>query len=169
MGSLLEWEVQDGCLENILCLVLILQVMWVRGEDELKVEKELDLAEMVKMGISLGKNVLGEEVVENLKKGDLSDLVKVGEKVLGEDTVKNLMNSATEGKPNNLERDDLKADAIQDKKEKDNTQTEGKKEMDWTEMIQMGLAVGKSILGEEVVEQLKKGDLSVLSKALDEL
>ena len=41
--------------------------------------------------------------------------------------------------------------------------------MDWKEIIQMGLAVGKSILGEEVVEKLKKGDLSVLSKALDEL
>ena len=86
-----------GVLKNILFLLVNLQVVWVSGEDGLKVEKELDLAEMIKMGISLGKSVLGEEVVENLKKGDLSDLMKVGEKVLGEDTVKDLIDSATEG------------------------------------------------------------------------
>ena len=86
-----------GVPKNILCLVVILQGVWVRGEDGLKEEKELDLAEMIKLGISLGKSVLGEEVVENLKKGDLSDLMKVGEKVLGEDTVKDLINSATAG------------------------------------------------------------------------
>merc|ERR1711970_1022482 len=35
-------------------------------------------------------------------------------------------------------------------------------EMDWSEMLQMGMALGKSILGEEAIERLKKGDLSKL-------
>merc|ERR1712215_153800 len=35
-------------------------------------------------------------------------------------------------------------------------------EMDWSEMLQMGMALGKSVLGEEAIERLKKGDLSKL-------
>ena len=59
--------------------------------------KEIDWSEMLQMGLALGKSILGEEAVEKLKKGDLSELIKVGEKVLGEDTVKDFLNSATEG------------------------------------------------------------------------
>ena len=92
---------------NILCLVVILQAVWVRGEDEVideeelakeeKGGKEMDWAEMLQMGMAIGKSLLGEETVEKLKKGDLSELIKVGTKVLGEDTVKDFMNSVTEG------------------------------------------------------------------------
>merc|ERR1719147_317289 len=38
--------------------------------------------------MALGKGLLGEEAVEKLKRGDLSELIKIGEKVLGEETVK---------------------------------------------------------------------------------
>merc|ERR1712212_56917 len=47
--------------------------------------------------MALGKSILGEEAVEKIKKGDLSELIKVGEKVLGENVVKDFLNSATEG------------------------------------------------------------------------
>merc|ERR1711892_966163 len=49
------------------------------------------------MGMALGKSILGEEAVEKIKIGDLSELIKVGEKVLGENTVKDFLNSATQG------------------------------------------------------------------------
>merc|ERR1719483_826450 len=49
------------------------------------------------MGMALGKSILGEEAIEKIKNGDLSELIKVGEKVLGENTVKDFLNSATEG------------------------------------------------------------------------
>merc|ERR1711892_633717 len=49
------------------------------------------------MGMALGKSILGEEAVEKIKKGDLSELIKVGEKVLGEDMVKDFISSATQG------------------------------------------------------------------------
>merc|ERR1740124_866149 len=52
---------------------------------------------MFQMGMALGKSILGEEAIEKLKQGDLSELIKVGEKVLGENTVKDFLNSATEG------------------------------------------------------------------------
>merc|ERR1712142_23897 len=47
--------------------------------------------------MALGKGLLGEEAVEKLKRGDLSELIKIGEKELGEETVKDFLNSATEG------------------------------------------------------------------------
>merc|ERR1719228_2725539 len=53
--------------------------------------------------MALGKGLLGEEAVEKLKRGDLSELIKIGEKVLGEDTVKDFLNSATEGAFNTKE------------------------------------------------------------------
>ena len=62
-----------------------------------KDEQEVDWAQMFQMGMALGKSILGEEAVEKIKKGDLSELIKVGEKVLGENTVKDFLNSATEG------------------------------------------------------------------------
>merc|ERR1740124_1041473 len=52
---------------------------------------------MFQMGMALGKSILGEEAIEKLKQGDLSELIKVGEKVFGENTVKDFLNSATEG------------------------------------------------------------------------
>merc|ERR1711892_950550 len=91
-----------------LFLVLVLQAVSLRGEDEVMedeevIEKsegkdvEMDWAQMFQMGMALGKSILGEEAIEKLKQGDLSELIKVGEKVLGENTVKDFLNSATEG------------------------------------------------------------------------
>merc|ERR1712106_910833 len=88
--------------------VLVLQAVSLRGEDEVMedeevIEKsegedvEMDWAQMFQMGMALGNSILGEEAIEKLKQGDLSELIKVGEKVLGENTVKDFLNSATEG------------------------------------------------------------------------
>ena len=95
-----------------LFLVLVLQAVSLRGEDEVMedeevIEKsdgkdvEMDWAQMFQMGMALGKSILGEEAIEKLKQGDLSELIKVGEKVLGENTVKDFLNSATEGEEGN--------------------------------------------------------------------
>eukprot|EP00091_Calanus_sinicus_P024189 TRINITY_DN8536_c0_g1_i2.p1 TRINITY_DN8536_c0_g1~~TRINITY_DN8536_c0_g1_i2.p1 ORF type:complete len:167 (-),score=66.18 TRINITY_DN8536_c0_g1_i2:58-558(-) len=112
---------------NILCLVLLLQVVWVRGEDEVideeelakeekegKEGKDIDWAEMLQMGMAIGKSILGEETVEKLKKGDLSELIKVGTKVLGEDTVKDFMNSVTEGAFTPTEGEEHSGDILED-------------------------------------------------------
>ena len=91
-----------------LFLVLVLQAVSLRGEDEVMEDEEvigksegkdveMDWAQMFQMGMALGKSILGEEAIEKLKQGDLSELMKVGEKVLGENTVKDFLNSATEG------------------------------------------------------------------------
>ena len=42
------------------------------GNDEL----EVDWAHMFQMGMDLGKRVLGEEAIEKIKKGDLSEVIK---------------------------------------------------------------------------------------------
>merc|ERR1712106_1221013 len=90
-------------------LVLVLLAVSLRGEDEVMEdeevigenekndEHEMDWGQMFQMGMALGKSILGEEAVEKIKKGDLSELIKVGEKVLGEDMVKDFLNSATQG------------------------------------------------------------------------
>ena len=78
---------------KFLALTLLLNLGMVRGEKE--EEKEIDWNEMLQMGLALGKSILGEEAVDKLKKGDLSELVKVGEKVLGEEAVKDFINSMT--------------------------------------------------------------------------
>merc|ERR1740137_153527 len=148
------------------------------------------------MGMALGKSILGEEAVEKIKKGDLSELIKVGEKVLGEDTVKDFLNSATQGdsekEGNNTStggdtkgEDDGDEDSFDDIKEEAKPSTakvsddevikdevidtnEGKdeQEVDWAQMFQMGMDLGKSVLGEEAIEKIKKGDLSEVIKEL---
>merc|ERR1719158_2138341 len=70
--------------------------------------------------MALGKGLLGEEAVEKLKRGDLSELIKIGEKVLGEETVKDFLNSATEG---------AFAPKEDDEQEDDNTEDENAEEM----------------------------------------
>merc|ERR1711915_1167853 len=73
-----------------------LQVLKVTSDEE-KQEMDIDLSQMIQMGMAIGKSILGEEAVEKLKKGDISEIIKMGEKVLGEDNVKNFMTSVTEG------------------------------------------------------------------------
>eukprot|EP00092_Neocalanus_flemingeri_P097021 GFUD01123578.1.p1 GENE.GFUD01123578.1~~GFUD01123578.1.p1 ORF type:complete len:177 (+),score=72.18 GFUD01123578.1:65-595(+) len=98
---------------KFLCLVVVLSAFVVRGEEDSILDEEeeakesvkegtkeeggMDWAEMFQMGMALGKSILGEEAVEKIKNGDLSELIKVGEKVLGEATIKEFLNSATEG------------------------------------------------------------------------
>merc|ERR1719228_3000150 len=65
--------------------------------------------------MALGKGLLGEEAVEKLKRGDLSELIKIGEKVLGEETVKDFLNSATEGAFNTKEDGEDEKDDFEDK------------------------------------------------------
>merc|ERR1712215_323626 len=77
-------------------LLVALQVLKVTSEEE-KQEMDIDLSQMIQMGMAIGKSILGEEAVEKLKKGDISEIIKMGEKVLGEDNVKNFLNSVTEG------------------------------------------------------------------------
>merc|ERR1712215_474642 len=77
-------------------LLVALQVLKVTSDEE-KQEVDIDLSQMIQMGMAIGKSILGEEAVEKLKKGDISEIIKMGEKVLGEDDVKNFMNSVTEG------------------------------------------------------------------------
>merc|ERR1712183_1174184 len=55
---------------------------------------EMDLSDLLQMGLALGKSVLGEEGMEKLKQGDLSDLLKVGEKVLGEGVMNDFLQAA---------------------------------------------------------------------------
>merc|ERR1712106_670838 len=182
----------------------VLQAVSLRGEDEVMedeevIEKsegedvEMDWAQMFQMGMALGNSILGEEAIEKLKQGDLSELIKVGEKVLGENTVKDFLNSATEGEEGNntstvgdnigdADADEDSLDAIKEEA-KSNTEkvTEDKvmeeevidknegndeQEMDWAQMFQMGMDLGKSVLGEEAIEKIKKGDLSEVIKEL---
>ena len=83
-------------MKYFILLLVALQVLKVTSEEE-KQEMDIDLSQMIQMGMAIGKSILGEEAVEKLKKGDLSEIIKMGEKVLGEDNVKNFMNSVTEG------------------------------------------------------------------------
>merc|ERR1711970_343694 len=106
-------------------LLLALHSVILRGEDEVMEDeeviwekegtKEIDWSEMLQMGLALGKSILGEEAVEKLKRGDLSELIKVGEKVLGEDTVKDFLNSATEGAFDTKEDGEDEKDDFEDK------------------------------------------------------
>merc|ERR1740137_186806 len=143
------------------------------------------------MGMALGKSILGEEAIEKIKKGDLSELIKVGEKVLGEDTVKDFLNSATQGdgekEGNNTSTggdtkgededslDDIKEEAkpntekvtedkVMEEEVIDTNEGKDEQEVDWAQMFQMGMDLGKSVLGEEAIEKIKKGDLSEVIK-----
>merc|ERR1712055_268669 len=92
----------------------------VMGDEEVMGEKEstkeeIDWSQMLQMGLALGKSILGEEAVEKLKRGDLSELIKVGEKVLGEDTVKDFLNSTTEGAFDTKEDGEDEKDDFEDK------------------------------------------------------
>merc|ERR1712059_114585 len=51
---------------------------------------------MLQLGMAIGKSILGEEAIENMKKGDLSKLMEAGEKVLGEDAIKSFLDTLTE-------------------------------------------------------------------------
>ena len=50
----------------------------------------------------------------------------------------------------------------------DKNEGNDEQEMDWAQMFQMGMALGKSVLGDEAIEKIKKGDLSEVIKKLSE-
>ena len=50
----------------------------------------------------------------------------------------------------------------------DTNEGNDEQEMDWAQMFQMGMDLGKSVLGEEAIEKIKKGDLSEVIKKLSE-
>jgi len=64
------------------------------SKDDGKVD--IDLGEMLQMGMQLGKTFLGDEGIERVKKGDFSQVVKMGEQFLGEDTMKDFMTAAAD-------------------------------------------------------------------------
>lgn len=99
--------------KNILSLLVIASIFCVRGEEggeEGKGEdnQEMDWGQMLQMGMEFGKQILGEEVVEKLKQGDLSTLMEVSQKVMKQDMVKDFLKSATDAmNTKNMEEDKL--------------------------------------------------------------
>ena len=77
---------------RLLLPLLLLSLVSVRCEEE--DTQELDLSQMLQMGLSLGKQYLGQDGVDRLKKGDFSQLLQLGEKFLGEGTVNDLISAA---------------------------------------------------------------------------
>merc|ERR1739838_947033 len=96
---------------------------------------EMDLSDLLQMGLALGKSVLGEEGMEKLKQGDLSDLLKVGERVLGEGVMNDFLQAA-EG-------------AI--KEDKDENLSERNIDLEWEEMDEEIEEMGK----EEIKDHLE--------------
>merc|ERR1712168_1660696 len=70
-------------------LLLLSLVLAVRTDDQ-----EIDLTQMLQMGLNMGKQYLGEEGVDKLKKGDFSQLVELGEKFLGDGAVNDILSAA---------------------------------------------------------------------------
>ena len=71
-------------------LLLTLSVLLMVGADD----QEIDLGQMLQMGLNMGKQYLGEEGMDKLKKGDFSQLVELGEKFLGEGAVNDILTAA---------------------------------------------------------------------------
>merc|ERR1712096_419245 len=86
---------------------------------------EMDLSDLLQMGLALGKSVLGEEGMEKLKQGDLSDLLKVGERVLGEGVMNDFLQAA-EGA--------MKDEEKPIKEDKDENLSERNIDLEWEEM-----------------------------------
>ena len=82
----------DSMTSRLLLPLLLLSLVSVRCEEE--DTQELDLSQMLQMGLSLGKQYLGQDGVDRLKKGDFSQLLQLGEKFLGEGTVNDLISAA---------------------------------------------------------------------------
>ena len=69
---------------------------------------DIDLGQMLQMGLAMGKQYLGEAGVEKLKKGDFSELIDLGEKFLGEGGVNSLVSAAAKEFLNVEDKDWLK-------------------------------------------------------------
>jgi len=68
-----------------------------------------------------------------------------------------------EAKPNTAKVSD---DEIMEEEVTETNEGKDEQEVDWAQMFQMGMDLGKSVLGEEAIEKIKKGDLSEVIKEL---
>merc|ERR1719389_627432 len=80
---------------------------WVASQED-NSGQDIDLGQMLQMGLAMGKQYLGEAGVEKLKKGDFSELIQLGEKFLGEGGVNSLVSAAAKEFLNVEEKDWLK-------------------------------------------------------------
>merc|ERR1711874_215144 len=85
---------------------------------------DIDLGQMLQMGLAMGKQYLGEAGMEKLKKGDFSELIDLGEKFLGEGGVNSLVSAAAKEFLNVEDKDWLKtgADSGEDKERKNSNE-----------------------------------------------
>merc|ERR1739848_15335 len=82
-----------------------------KDNDENSSGQDIDLGQMLQMGLAMGKQYLGEAGVEKLKKGDFSELIDLGEKFLGEGGVNSLVSAAAKEFLNVEDKDWLKTGA----------------------------------------------------------
>merc|ERR1711890_87340 len=112
MGTLSVTDLNMGSsVKTLFYLVVLLSPVLVKAEEDPVIDEEqeakqgdggqgqmeMDWSQMLQMGMALGKGLLGEEAMEDLKKGDLSSLIQAGEKLFGEENVKNIFNAVNEG------------------------------------------------------------------------
>merc|ERR1711874_640378 len=97
---------------------------WATSEDEANAGQDIDLGQMLQMGLAMGKQYLGEAGVEKPKKGDFSELIDLGEKFLGEGGVNSLVSAAAKEFLNVEDKDWLKtgADSGEDKERKNSNE-----------------------------------------------
>ena len=83
---------------------------WAASQED-NSEQDIDLGQMLQMGLAMGKQYLGEAGVEKLEKGDFSELIELGEKFLGEGGVNSLVSAAAKEFLNVEDKDWLKTGA----------------------------------------------------------
>ena len=91
---------------------------WAASQEDTSSE-DIDLGQMLQMGLAMGKQYLGEAGVEKLKKGDFSELIQLGEKFLGEGGVNSLVSAAAK-EFLNVEDKDWQTNSDEDKVRLDN-------------------------------------------------
>merc|ERR1719266_1185345 len=85
--------------------------------------QDIDLGQMLQMGLAMGKQYLGEAGVEKLKKGDFSELIELGEKFLGEGGVNTLVSAAAKEFLNVEDKDwQTGADSDEDKERRNSNE-----------------------------------------------
>ena len=94
-----------------LLLASLTSPSWATSQDGETAGQDIDLGQMLQLGLSLGKQYLGEAGMEKLKKGDFSELMDLGEKFLGEGGVNSLVSAAAKEFLNVEEKDWLKTGA----------------------------------------------------------
>lgn len=78
-------------------------------------DEELDLGNLLQMGMQFGKQFLGEEGIEKIKNGDFSQVMDLGKQFLGEETVNDLLHAAADTVVQMKEKEKTEDDAPKDK------------------------------------------------------